>query len=159
MKLAVFNKADDTFWGYASSMSSVNTSVHYVLPYNPSNDPTSNAAYYTAQKSSATQQGNIDALRASTASPAPRKDITTRSGNGTTANSDRYVRFTGNAAATETIPSASGSGREVTYKNSSTYNWTLSHSTSTMDGTTSFILAPNQSITVIDVAQDKFDIF
>lgn len=70
-----------------------------------------------------------------------------------------YIRFTGGAPGTTTVPPATGSGRRLTYKNQSQFNWTLDTVASNMiDGNTTFIVPRKCSVTLVDAATDSWDI-
>ena len=158
MKFAVFNINDDSFWGYVNAVGGINPTLHYAIPNDQSKDPVADAAYYTALKATYNTAPKRLELRNNYQGRTAEGVVTNRTGNASTATADTYVRYVGSGPGTETIPTASGSNRSVTYKNKTSFAWTLSHATSTMDGMPSVTLGKDQAITIIDTAPGIWDI-
>ncbi len=76
-----------------------------------------------------------------------------------TTNFESYIRYIGTIDGNETIPNAVGSGRTITYKNSSNFKWTLNAANAnTIDGTPFFTLQKKCSISIVDSALNTWDI-
>ena len=70
-----------------------------------------------------------------------------------------YIRFTGSAPGTTTVPPATGSGRRITFKNQSEFTWTLDTTASNLiDGSSTFIVPRKCSITLVDATTNAWDI-
>lgn len=121
----------------------------------------------------ATSAGLLSALAAGTTSQYLRGDgtwatpaggssnltIATRTGSSSTGASDQYVRYTGSADATETLPAATGTGRVLYLKNNTSYVWTIDGNASeTIDGDTSITLALREAVTIVDAATGVWEI-
>lgn len=72
---------------------------------------------------------------------------------------DSYIRYTGLSDGVETVPVATGSGRTITFKNSSDFKWTLTApALNSIDGETNFVLFKKCSISIVDSAINLWDI-
>ena len=158
-KFVILNKSDDTFWGYSDMLSSLTTSLHYAVPYNESNDPEgAGLSYYVAQKATY-DDVKLASLKSSLRATDNLNKIDTKTTNSTTSIDAKYVRYNGSSNGVETILEAVGSNKQITYKNASNFDWTLNcPNTTTVDGLTSITLKRKQSITIVDIAIDTWDI-
>jgi hypothetical protein len=91
--------------------------------------------------------------------PGANLTTVTRTGSASTGATDQYIRQTGSADYTETLPAATGTGRVISLSNRGTGTWTIDASGSeTINGELSVDLEQYDSIRIIDAAAGLWEV-